>query len=66
MSERKGVGKTRQDQIAEKELKVKKTPGAVNDAEIVTKVQTGGILRGHLAWLGYELNDSTDHKALFL
>ena len=38
---------------------------AVNDANIVTKVQTGGILRGHLAWLGYELSDSTGHKALF-
>ena len=74
MLERKGVRKTRhvqarflwlQDRVEEKELKVEKTPGAVNDADIVTKVQTGGILRSHLARLGYELSDSTGHKALF-
>ena len=37
----------------------------MNDADIVTKVQTGGILRGHQTRLGYELSDSTGHKVFF-
>ncbi|CAJ1391015.1 unnamed protein product [Effrenium voratum] len=74
MTERRGVGKTRhvqarylwlQDRVAEKALRVEKTPGAVNDADVVTKVLSGGVMRGHLTRMGFEASDNKGHKALF-
>ena len=42
--------------MAEKELEVEKIKGPVNDSDLVTKVQTRGIIQSHLQRLGFTVS----------
>jgi len=73
LSERRGVGQSRhiqakflwlQDKVAEKELEVEKIKGPVNDSDLVTKVQTRGIIQSHLQRLGFTVSGRTGHKLI--
>ncbi|CAJ1438211.1 unnamed protein product [Effrenium voratum] len=73
MSERRGVGRTRhvqarylwlQMRVCEKLLVVDKVKGTINDADLVTKVQPGVMLRDHLKRLGFERAERKGHKGL--
>eukprot|EP00435_Cladocopium_sp_Y103_P033093 s1902_g8.t1 len=73
LSERRGVGQSRhiqakflwvQDRVAEKLLEVEKVKGPENDADLVTKVQTKGVIQGHLCRLGFSLSGRQGHKLI--
>ena len=73
LSERRGVGQSRhiqakylwlQDRVAERELEVEKIKGPINDSDLVTKVQTKGVIQGHLDRLGFTVSGREGHKLI--